>query len=191
MKDVLRSLLTDFLTTLLFLAVYVATGSPPIGAATAIAAGTAQVAFQIRTGRHIALMQWVNFGLIVGLAGFSIATRDPRFVMMKPSIIHFAVAAAMLQPGWANRYLTDTARRHLPPAVPVAAGYAWAGLMIALGTANILFALYADFATWAWFVSVVALGAKVAAFLLQYAVFRTLIKRSSPIAAAVPAAGVP
>ncbi len=62
--------------------------------------------------------------------------------------------------------------------MPVIAGYAWAALLVGIGVANIAIALYADFATWAWFVSVGAVGAKIAAFLLQYAVFRTLVRRN-------------
>jgi len=62
--------------------------------------------------------------------------------------------------------------------VPVIAGYAWAALLVGIGFANIAIALYADFATWAWFVSIGAVGAKIAAFLLQYAVFRTLVRRN-------------
>jgi intracellular septation protein len=77
-----------------------------------------------------------------------------------------------------TRYLPQIARQNLPESVPVIAGYAWAALLIAIGLANIAIALYADFATWAWFVSVGAVGAKIAAFLLQYAAFRILVRRN-------------
>ena len=50
--------------------------------------------------------------------------------------------------------------------------------MAALGLANILLAVFAPFAIWVWFISVGAIGAKVAAFVLQYAVFRTIICRA-------------
>jgi intracellular septation protein len=51
-------------------------------------------------------------------------------------------------------------------------------LMAGLGLANILIALYAPFAIWVWFISVGAIGAKIAAFVLQYAVFRMMISRA-------------
>jgi len=38
-------------------------------------------------------------------------------------------------------------------------------------------ALRLDFATWAWFVSVGAGGAKLAAFALQYGVFRAIVRQ--------------
>lgn len=177
MRHALSHLLTDFLSALLFLAVYIATGNIAAGAAVAVAAGLAQLGFQLGTGRRIDPMQWVSLGVIVVLSVASIATDSPRFVMLKPSLAHFAIGAAMLKRGWMLRYLPEIARKNLPEAVPVAAGYAWAGLMAALGIANIAVALTADFATWAWFVSVVLLGAKAAAFALQYVVFRALIRR--------------
>ena len=121
-------------------------------------------------------MQWIGLAVVVVLSAASIATQSPRFVMLKPSLGHFAITAAMLKRGWMSRYLPEVARRYLPDDAPVIAGYAWAGLMAALGLANILIALYAPFAIWVWFISVGAIGAKVAAFVLQYAVFRTIIR---------------
>ena len=104
----------------------------------------------------------IGLAVVVVLSAASIATQSPRFVMLKR--------------GWMSRYLPEVAQRYLPANAPVIAGYAWAGLMAALGLANILIALYAPFAIWVWFISVGAIGAKVAAFVLQYAVFRTIIR---------------
>ena len=118
----------------------------------------------------------IGLAVVVVLSAASIATQSPRFVMLKPSLGHFAIAVAMLKRGWMSRYLPEVAQRYLPANAPVIAGYAWAGLMAALGLANILIALYAPFAIWVWFISVGAIGAKVAAFVLQYAVFRTIIR---------------
>jgi intracellular septation protein len=178
MKHALSHLVSDFLSALLFLAVYLAIGNIVAAAAIAIAAAVAQLAFFKFTGRSIEPMQWISLALVIVLSGATMLTQSPRFVMLKPSIAHFAVAAIMLRRGWMTRYLPDIARQNLPERVPVAAGYVWAGLLTAIGAANIVIALYADFTTWAWFVSVGAVGAKVAAFLLQYAVFRTLIRRN-------------
>ena len=97
--------------------------------------------------------------------------------MVKPSLVHFAVAAAMLKRGWMIRYITPVARQNVSEATMVAAGYAWAALMAALGLTNLVIALHFDLATWAWFVSVGAVGAKLAAVALQYAVFRTIVRR--------------
>jgi intracellular septation protein len=178
MRQALSQLVTDFLSALLFLFVYLATGNIIAAAAIAIAAAVIQLGYFKFSGRHIEPMQWVSLGLVIVLSGASILTQSPRFVMLKPSIAHFAVAAVMLRRGWMIRYLPEIVRQNLPESVPVTAGYAWAALLVGIGLANIAIALYAGFATWAWFVSVGAVGIKIAAFLLQYAVFRTLVRRN-------------
>jgi intracellular septation protein A len=177
MKQALGQLLSDFLSALLFLAIYLLSGNITVAAAVAIAAGLAQFGALKLRGRPIEPMQWMSLGLVVVLSGATILTQSPRFVMLKPSIVHFAIAAVMLRRGWMVRYLPQIALRNLPERVPIAAGYAWAGLMAALGLANLAIVSYGDLTIWAWFISVVAVGAKIAAFLLQYAVFRLLLRR--------------
>lgn len=177
MKHALSHLFTDFLSALLFVAVYLATGNIVAGATVAVAVGLGQAGFQFATGRRIDPVQWLSLGIIVVLSAASIAMNSPRFVMLKPTIAHVAIAAAMLKRGWLIRYLPDTAQQNLPEAVPVVAGYAWAGLMLTLGLINLGIVAYADFATWAWFVSVGLAGAKMGAFALQYVVFRAIIRR--------------
>src|SRR5205823_10538475 len=161
MKHTLAHLISDFLSALLFLAVYLATDDLIAAAAIAIAAALAQLGvFRLR-GRQIEPMQWMSLGLVVVLSGATILTQSPRFVMLKPSIVHFAVAAVMLRRGWMIRYLPEIVLQNLPERVAVAAGYAWAGLMAALGLANLAIAGYGDLTIWAWFISVVAVGAKI------------------------------
>ena len=178
MKQALSHLLNDLLSAILFLIVYLTTANVTVAAAVAITVGLAQIAVQRFTGRRIWPMQWISLLVVIVLSAASIETQSPRFVMLKPSLGHFAIAAAMLKRGWMSRYLPEIALRYLPDNGPVVAGYAWAGLMAVLGLANILIALYAPFAIWVWFISVGAIGAKVAAFALQYAVFRTIIRRA-------------
>jgi intracellular septation protein len=55
------------------------------------------------------------------------------------------------------------------------AGYAWAVLMFVLGTGTIAVALTGDLRLWAIYVSVVAFGAKILAFAIQYVAFRVLV----------------
>jgi intracellular septation protein len=76
----------------------------------------------------------------------------------------------LLRRGWMIRYITPIAR-NVSEATMVAVGYAWAVLMATL-------------ATWAGFVLVGAVGAKVSAVALQYAVFRTIVRRrlAQPVA---------
>jgi intracellular septation protein len=177
MKQAIRLLLGDFLSAILFLGVFAVSGDVRVGAGAAVGAGIAQVAWLKLARRSLVPMQWASLGLVVVLGGTTMLTQNPRFLMAKPSAIHFGVAAAMLQRGWMMRYMTPIARRNVSEATLAAAGYAWAVLMAALGLANLIIALYLDLATWAWFVSVGAVGAKLAAVALQYAVFRTIVRR--------------
>jgi intracellular septation protein len=176
-KQALGQLLSDFLSAILFLVVYALSGNLVAAAAIAVAAGLAQFARLKLTGRRIETMQWMSLALVVVLGGATMLTQSPRFIMVKPTIVHFAVAAVMLRRGWMIRYLPEIVLRNVPEPTIVAAGYAWAALLVAIGLANLIIALQFDFATWAWFISVGAVGAKLAAFALQYAVFRAIVRQ--------------
>jgi intracellular septation protein len=41
-------------------------------------------------------------------------TSDPRFVMLKPSVVYCIVGAYMLKPDWMNRYLPQIAVQTVP-----------------------------------------------------------------------------
>jgi intracellular septation protein len=177
MKEVLWQLVTDFLSAIVFLMVWALSGSLFAAAAIAVAAGLAQLVRLRLARRRVAPMQWMSLGLVVVLGGATMLTQSPRFMMIKPTIVHFAVAAVMLRRGWMTRYLPERVRQGLPEPAIVAAGYAWAGLIAVLGLANLVIALRFDIVTWAWFVTVGAVGAKLAAGTLQYRVFRAIGRR--------------
>jgi len=177
MKKALSHLFNDLLSAILFFAVYLVSGNIIAAAAIAIAVGLAQFVGMKLAGRRIEPMQWMILGLVLVLGTATILTESPRFMMVKPSIGHFAVALIMLRRGWMSRYLPEIVTQNLPEPVIVAAGYAWAGLLAAIGIVNLGFAAYGDVVIWAWFISVGSIGMKIAAFALQYAVFRTLVRR--------------
>src|SRR5207237_5652013 len=111
MKYAISHLISDFLSALLFLAVYLTTANIVAARALGIAAALVQLGYFKFNGRHIEPMQWLSLALVIVLGGASMLTQSPRFVMLKPSIAHFAVAAIMLRRGWMLRYLPDIARR--------------------------------------------------------------------------------
>ena len=176
-KQALQQLIGDFLSAILFLVIYAISGNLVAAAGIAVAAGLAQFARLNLIGRRIEPVQWMSLGLVVMLGGTTMLTQSPRFMMVKPTIVHWAVAAVMLRRGWMVRYLPEIVLRNVPEPTIVAAGYAWAALLAALGLANLIIALRFDFAIWAWFISVGSVGAKLAAFTLQYGVFRTIIRQ--------------
>ena len=104
MKEALSHLLSDFLSAILFLVVYLVSGNITAAAVIAVAVGLTQLGGMTLAGRRIEPMQWLSLGLVVGLGTATILTQSPRFMMVKPSIAHFAIAGIMLRRGWMMRY---------------------------------------------------------------------------------------
>jgi intracellular septation protein len=174
MKDVFGRLLTDFLSTIVFLALYLTTGNVVLATSVAIAGAVAQVVYSRIKGEPLSFMTYASLALVIVLGGATLLTNDPRFVLAKPAIAHFAIGAIMLKRGWMLRYMPPRVTETIPEYVTIA-GYAWAALMFVLGAGTIAVASTGDLRLWAIYVSVVLLGAKVAAFAIQYAVFRILV----------------
>ena len=177
MRTALQQLASDFLSAIVFLAIYLATGSLTLAASLAVAVGVGQFAFLRLAGRPVDAMQCLALGLVIVLGAATLITQDSRFILVKPTVIHWAIGAVMLRHGWLTRYLPPIARDNLPESVMVGAGYAWALLMLVLGAANLFVAMLLSFKAWAWFITFGAVGAKVVAFLVQYVVFRSIIRR--------------
>jgi intracellular septation protein A len=174
MKDVFVRLGTDFLSTIVFLALYLITGNVMLATGVAIAGAVIQVIHARVKRESLGFMTYASLALVIVLGGATLLTSDPRFVLAKPSIAHFAIGAIMLKRGWMLRYVPPLVAQTIPEYVTLA-GYAWAALMFALGLGTIAVALTGDMRLWAIYVSVVAVGAKVAAFAVQYVAFRILV----------------
>ena len=174
MKDVFAKLLTDFLSTIVFLVVYLTTGNVVLATAVAIAGAVAQVVYSHLTKQPLSFMTYASLALVIMLGSATLLTNDPRFVLAKPSIAHFAIGAIMLKRGWMLRYMPPIVAETIPEYVTFA-GYAWAALMFVLGLGTIAVALTGDLKLWTIYVSVVMVGAKLAAFAVQYLAFRILV----------------
>ena len=174
MKNVLGRLAGDFFSTLLFLGLWLLTGNVVLATALAIAGAVAQIAYAKFKGQPLGFMSWASLGLVVVLGGATLLTDDPRFVLAKPSIAHFAIGAIMLRRDWMLRYLPPIVSSNIPDYVTIA-GYAWAALMFATGAGVIAAAGYGDMKLWVLYVSLIAPGIKIAAFAIQFAIFRLAI----------------
>ena len=183
-----KHLVADFLTAIVFVAVYATTENLPLAIGVTIAAAAAQIGFAVVRKQRLDAMVWLSLFLAIAFGAAALVSHDPRFVMVKPSIIHGAIAIAMLRRGWMLRYMDDRSRTFVPESTAIAVGYGWAAFMIALGSANLIVALTASFATWAWFVSAGLLGAKLFGFLVTYLVFRFAATRRARAAAAASSA---
>ena len=176
MTSVFAKLGSDFLSSIIFLIVYSISGDVVLATAVGIAAAIAQVIYSRLKGKPLGFMTWASLALVIVLGSATLLTKDPRFVMFKPSIAHFAIGAVMLKRGWMMRYMPPIVVENAPGLI-TKAGYAWAALMFALGLGNIAIAMTGDIKLWALYVSVIAFGAKIAAFAIQYVVFRFVITR--------------
>jgi intracellular septation protein A len=174
MKDVFAKLGEDFFSTIVFLVLYFATGNVVLATSVAIAGAVAQVIYSRVKGRPLSFMTYASVGLVIVLGGMTLLTNDPRFVLAKPAIGHFAVGIIMLKRGWMLRYMPPIVTETVPEYVTIA-GYAWAVLMFAIGLGVIAVASTGDIKLWALYVSAVAIGAKIAAFAVQYVAFRVLV----------------
>jgi intracellular septation protein len=175
LKDALRELATDFLSAIVFFVLYLITGNAILGTSVAILVAIAQVAHAHIKGRPLGFMAYASLGLVIVLGTVTLLTHDPRFMFAKPAIAHFAIGVIMLKRGWMLRYVPPIVTDTIPGAVTVA-GYAWAVLMFALGLGTIAVAFTGDLKLWAFYISFVAIGAKLVAFAIQYVSFRLLVR---------------
>ena len=176
MPPVFAKLASDFLSTIIFLVVYGVSGDVRIATGVAIAGAVLQIAYARVKSKPLAFMTYASLALVIVLGSATLLTDDPRFVLAKPSIAHFAIGAIMLKRGWMQRYMPPIVMENIPDAVTTA-GYCWAALMFVLGLGVIAVAATGDIKLWAIYVSFVALGAKIAAFAVQYVTFRILVTR--------------
>ena len=174
MKDVFAKLGADFFSTILFLAIYLATDNVLLATGVAIAGAVAQVIYSRVKGKELGYMTWASLALVIVLGSATLLTHDPRFVLAKPAIGHFAIGAIMLKRGWMLRYLPPIVTQTIPEYATLA-GYAWAALMFVLGAGTIGVAMTGDMKLWTFYVTVVLVGAKIAAFAIQYIAFRVLV----------------
>jgi intracellular septation protein A len=175
MKAAFAKLGSDFFSTIIFVVLYFSTGNVLLATVVAVLGAIGQFIYAKLNGQRLDGMSYASTALVVVLGGATLFTNDPRFMLVKPSIGHFAVAAIMLRPNWMLRYVPAIVANTIPNAVR-AAGYAWAALMFVLGAGVIAAALTGDMKVWTAYVMVVAPAAKVAALVVQYLAFRVLIR---------------
>jgi intracellular septation protein len=179
MKNLLNAakmLLLDMAATLFFLALYLLTRNIALSVVLGMALGIAQIGYLLARRKPIDTMQWMSLLLVLGAGTVTLITDDPRFVMIKPSVIYIIVGVVMLRRGWMNRYLPPVAIE-LVPDIAVTFGYVWAGLMFFSAALNVIVALTFSVVTWSVVMSIYGIASKAALFLIGYATMRIVGRR--------------
>jgi intracellular septation protein len=171
----IRPLAWDFLPTIVFAALMALHVDVRIATAAAVGVGLAEVLIVKALRQQVPLLQWAGLGLALVFGTISIVTKDPRFVMVKPTLIYLAIGAVMLKRGWMLRYLPSDAGHHADDLM-TRWGYVWAGLMAVTAVANLVFALWFT-PQWPAFLAIFPLPSKLALFALQYASVRYIVTR--------------
>jgi intracellular septation protein A len=141
-----KLLLLDMASTFLFVVLLLLTQNIPLSVILGVALGVAQIGWEFVRKKPIDTMQWMSLFLVVGSGAATLLTKDPRFVMVKPSLIYVVVGVVMLKPGWINRYLPPVAKAVVPD-IAVILGFAWSGLMFISAAVNTIVALNFSMAT--------------------------------------------
>jgi len=173
-----KPLLSDFLSTIIFVALSAATGNVTLAILVGMATGVGQIALIFLRGERPQLMQWASLALVIVMGSLSLWTANSTFVMVKPTIAGAAIACVMLRRGWQSRYLPPIVIQNVSPVILIAWGYAWSAMIFALAAANLYVALVLGQKTWLWFTAFVPTTLQILLFLLQYAWLRMAVRHS-------------
>ena len=176
MKNLLEAgkmLLLNMAATLLFLMLVLLTHNVTLSVVLGMALGLALIGWRLARRLPVDAMQWMSLFLVLGASLVTLITDDPRFLMVKPSVIYLIAGVVMLKRGWMNRYLPPVARE-LVPDIAVIFGYAWSGLMFFSAALNLVVAFNFNVVTWSATMSIWGIASKAAMFLLGYVVMRSI-----------------
>lgn len=179
MKDLLhasRAVLADIASTLLFVVLVALTHNVLLAVALGMALAFAQIGWQLAHRRPVDALQWISLFLVLASGSATLFTRNPVFVMLKPSAIYLLVGWAMLKHGWMLRYMPPRAIEYVPD-LAIAFGYVWAGLMAFSAMLNLVLALSLGVIAWGTAMTVWGIASKLVLFGAQYAVMKTVGRR--------------
>jgi len=171
-----KYLALDMASTIFFVILFELTKNIVLSVAVGMALGVVQIGWVLARKRRPDAMQWLSLFLVLATGAATFITKDPRFVLFKPTIIYCIVGFVMLKPGWMNRYLPEQAMR-LVPDLGVVFGFVWAGLMFFSAALNFAIALKGDMALSVKFLAIFPLASKLSLFAIQYAVMRLVGRR--------------
>ena len=175
----LKRLSVDVLSGWAFLAAFLTTNNIFIATGVGVAIGLGQAIWMIVRRQAVDPMQWMALALVLGLGSASILTRNPTFVVFKPSIFEGCLALMMLRPGWMRRYAPARAIEFLPPALVLCWGYLWAAAWFALAASNLLVARVYGLKAWAIYTNLSPFALLAVLFGAGFLVFPPMVRRAA------------
>jgi intracellular septation protein len=166
-----KFLALDMASTLVLLAVLRITNNILLAASVGVAIAIGQVGLTLARRRPVHTMLWLSLVLVCASATATFLTNDPRFIMVKPSVISAVVGLVMLKRGWMDRYLPPVALEVVPD-VAIVFGYVWAGSMFVAAALNLILALTLDKIAWATDMSIYHMVSVIGLFVIQYGTMR-------------------
>ncbi|WP_425228995.1 septation protein IspZ [Sphingomonas sp.] len=134
----IRPVVEDLAGTATFYLLFLATGSAPLAAAVGLGIGLMQIAVHLRRRTPVPALLAVGVVLTVALGAVTLVTADPRFLLVKPSIVYAAVGLTMLPRGWVRRYVPPIALPLLPARTFDLVGWGWAALILGTALLNLV-----------------------------------------------------
>ncbi len=135
--------ISDLIAVILFFAAYTLTKDIFFATIVAVVIGLLQAGFTWWKYKKLDTMQWVSLILIVVFGGATIALRDPRFIMWKPTLLFWFGALALL----GSHFLKKNGLKaimgkeiSLPEPVWIKLTYIWIAFLFVMGLINIIVA---------------------------------------------------
>jgi intracellular septation protein A len=167
----------DLAATILFVALFRLSGNIFFATAVAVVVALARVLWLRLRAEPVTPLLWLSMGLVVIFGTTTLVTHNEHFIMMKPTLVAFALAFFMLTTNWLEPYLPAIVSANVTEATVSRVSRAWAALQITLGIANAVAVLKLNDRAWGLFTTTVPPVAMLVACVATYAVFRIVVER--------------
>jgi intracellular septation protein len=142
-----------------------------VATAVAIAGTVAQVAWMWLRRRRVDNMLWVTFAIMVVFGGATLALRDPTFIKLKPTVLYWAFAGALIGyhaiSGKNLIRLLMEKSMSLPDAIWNKLNASWVAFFVVMGILNLYIAYTFSEAVWVQFKVFGGIGLMLAFVVLQ------------------------
>lgn len=169
-------LVVDLGSTLTFYALFALTNNPRFAAAVGMVFAVGQLAVAKVRRRPVATLQQASIALVLAVGALTLLTDDPRFVLIKATLVYGIIGASMVKRGWMPRYIPPIAAAHLPQWLLGRFERAWAILLLGTGALNFGLVLATNPTLAAQVMGIWVIVSKLVLFGIQYAWCRAIAR---------------